>query len=141
MYFLFLLLGFQILSRSWKMEKMGQTWRHDMACVLCRRPEVFCKQGVLRNFTKFTGKTCAKNLLIKLQALLKNKLWHRCFPVNFVKFRRKRFLQNTPGGYFELRYQNWSYSTDLSGRKFSEHIWKTEKSLVSSCTPDLVQCS
>ena len=26
--------------------------------------------------------------------LLKKKLWHRCFPVNFVKFPRTPFLQN-----------------------------------------------
>ena len=31
------------------------------------------------------------------EALLKKRLWHRCFPVNFVKFLRTPFLQNTPG--------------------------------------------
>ena len=29
--------------------------------------------------------------------LLKKRLWHRCFPVNFVKFLRTPFLQNTSG--------------------------------------------
>ena len=29
--------------------------------------------------------------------LLKKRLWHRCFPVNFVKFLRTGFLQNTSG--------------------------------------------
>ena len=29
--------------------------------------------------------------------LLKKRLWHRCFPVNFVKFSRTPFLQNTSG--------------------------------------------
>ena len=29
--------------------------------------------------------------------LLKKRLWHRCFPVNFVKFLRTQFLQNTSG--------------------------------------------
>ena len=29
--------------------------------------------------------------------LLKNSLWRRCFPVNFVKFLRTPFLQNTSG--------------------------------------------
>ena len=44
----------------------------------CRssRPEVFCEKGVLENPTKFTGK----------------RLWHRCFPVNYVKFFRKPFF-------------------------------------------------
>ena len=27
--------------------------------------------------------------------LLKKRLWHRCFPVNFAKFLRTPFLQNT----------------------------------------------
>ena len=29
--------------------------------------------------------------------LLKRRLWHRCFPVNFAKFLRTPFLQNTFG--------------------------------------------
>ena len=29
--------------------------------------------------------------------LLKKSLWHRCFPVNFAKFLRTKFLQNTSG--------------------------------------------
>ena len=32
-----------------------------------------------------------------LATLLKKRLWHRCFPVNFAKFLRKPFLQNTSG--------------------------------------------
>ena len=33
------------------------------------RPEVFCRKGVLRNFSKFTGNTCTRSsFLIKLQA-------------------------------------------------------------------------
>ena len=46
--------------------------------------------------------TCVRvAFLIKLQAsatLLKKRRWHRCFPVNFVKFTP--FLRNTSGGYF-----------------------------------------
>ena len=47
--------------------------------------------------------TCARvSFLIKLQALQpatlsKRRLWHRCFPVNFVKFLRTPFSQNTSG--------------------------------------------
>ena len=29
--------------------------------------------------------------------LLKKRVWHRCFPVNFVKFLRTAFLGNTSG--------------------------------------------
>ena len=76
------------------------------------RPEMFRKKGVLRNFTKFTGKhpcqslflnkvaVCASLFLNKVAGirpatLLRKGLWHRCFPVNFAKFLRTPFLQNT----------------------------------------------
>ena len=54
--------------------------------------EVFCKKGVLRNFIKFTGKQLCQSLFFNKIAglspatLLKKRLWHRCFPVNVVKF-------------------------------------------------------
>ena len=51
------------------------------------RQELFCKKGVPRSFTKFIGKHLCQGLFfIKLQA--SEKLWHSCFPVNFVKFLR-----------------------------------------------------
>ena len=59
------------------------------------------KKGVLRNCEKLTGKH------------LCHRLCHRCFPVNFAKFLRTPFLQNTSGrlllqavqlGYFFAMY-------------------------------------
>ena len=56
------------------------------------RSEVFCKKGVLRNFAKSTGKHLCQSLFFNKVAglrpatLLKKRLWHRCFPVNFAKF-------------------------------------------------------
>ena len=35
--------------------------------------------------------------------LLKKRLWHRCFPVNFVKFLRTTFLYNTYASCFWLQ--------------------------------------
>ena len=55
------------------------------------RPEVFCKKGVLGNFTKFTGKHLWQSLFFA--TLLKKRVWHRCFPVNFVKFLRTPFYK------------------------------------------------
>ena len=34
--------------------------------------------------------------------LLKKRLYHRCFPVNFAKFLRTSFLQNTSGDELKL---------------------------------------
>ena len=39
---------------------------------------------ISQKFTRFT-------------TLLKRRLWHRCFPVNFAKILRTPFLQNTTG--------------------------------------------
>ena len=61
------------------------------------------RKGVLRNFAKFTGKRLCQRLFFNKVAGLactfikKESLAHRCFPVNFVKFLRTPFLQNTSG--------------------------------------------
>ena len=55
-------------------------------------PEVFYKKGVLKNFAKFTGKSLHQSLFFnkvvgfRPETLLKKRLWHRSFPVNFAKF-------------------------------------------------------
>ena len=62
------------------------------------------RNGVLRNFAKFTGKHPRHSLFFNKVAglrpatLLKKRLCHRCFPVNFAKFLRKPFSENTSGG-------------------------------------------
>ena len=48
--------------------------------------EEFCKKDVLRNFTKFTGKHQSR-----VSFILKERPWHKCFPVNFAKFLRSPF--------------------------------------------------
>ena len=71
-------------------------------------PEVFCKKGVIRNFAKFKGKHLCQRPFFKKVAglrpatLLKESLWHRCFPLNFAKILRTAFLQNTSGRLFCL---------------------------------------
>ena len=62
------------------------------------RQEVFYKKCVLRNFPKFTRKDLCQSLFFNKVAglmpatLLKKRLWHKCFPVNFAKFLRISFL-------------------------------------------------
>ena len=55
------------------------------------------KKGVLKNFAKFTGKHLCQSLFYNEVAglaatLLEKRFWHRCFPVNFLKFLRTPFL-------------------------------------------------
>ena len=83
---------FAILSRVKPSDFRFVTWLRSS------RPEVFCENGVLRNFTKFTVKHLHHSLFfnkvagLRSATLLKKRLWHRCFPVNFVKFLRTPFL-------------------------------------------------
>ena len=55
------------------------------------------KKSVLGNSTKFTRKHLYQSLFVNKVAglrpatLLKKRLWHRCFPLNFVKFLRAPF--------------------------------------------------
>ena len=63
-------------------------------------PEMFRKEGVPRNFAKFKGKLLYQSLFsnkVAAATLLKKKLWHRCFPVNFPTFLTTPFLQNISG--------------------------------------------
>ena len=61
-------------------------------------PEVFFKKDVLRNFPKFTGQHLCHSLFFNKVAglrpatLLKKRLRHRYFPVNFEKFLRTSFI-------------------------------------------------
>ena len=54
------------------------------------RPDMFCKKCILRNFAKFTGKHLYQCFFFQQRPanLLKQRLWQRCFPVNFAKFLR-----------------------------------------------------
>ena len=62
---------------------------------------MFFKESVLKQFHKIQRKTPCwslffnKVLALRPATLLKKRLQQRCFPVNFVKFLRTPFLQNT----------------------------------------------
>ena len=78
---------------------------------------MFCKNGVPRNFAKFTGKHLCQGFCFSKVAglrpatLLKKETWHRCFPVDFAKFLR------TP---FAPKHFRWL----LLNVSFSITIWK-----------------
>ena len=64
---------------------------------------MFYKKVVLRNFTKLTGKLLCQSVFFNKVAglrpatLFKKILWHRCFPVNFVKFLKTPFFKEHLG--------------------------------------------
>ena len=53
----------------------------------------FYKTGVLKNFAKITG----KHLCWRPVTLLKKRLQHKFFPMNFPKILKTPILQNTSG--------------------------------------------
>ena len=61
-------------------------------------PNVFCKTGVLKSLAKFKRKYLCQSLFfnkvagLRVATLLKKRLWHWCFPMNFVNFLRTPFL-------------------------------------------------
>ena len=61
---------------------------------------IYIKKVFLRNSQNSQENICARVFFKKVKGvrpgtLLKNKLWHRCFPVNFAKFLRAPVLQNS----------------------------------------------
>ena len=78
-------------------EKKEESKQKTLRFIRSSLPEVFCKKGVLRNLTKFTGKHLFHSLFfnkgtgLRPETLLK-RLWNRCFPVSFTKFLWKSFL-------------------------------------------------
>ena len=62
-----------------------------------RYPEAAaCRSSVKKRcywiFTKFTGKHLCQSLFFNKENLFKKRLWHRCFPVNFVKLLIRTFF-------------------------------------------------
>ena len=60
--------------------------------------EVFRKKGALRSFAKFTGKYLCRSLCfnnvtgLRPATILKKRVWHRYFLMNFAKSLRTLFL-------------------------------------------------
>ena len=69
----------------------GKSNNNNIFVYICIRLKVFCKKFALKNFAKFAGKHLCQSLFFNKVTGLR----HRCFPVNFAKFLRANFLQNT----------------------------------------------
>ena len=105
---------------------MKNVYNFQIANVRSSRLKVVCEKNVLRNFAEFKGKHLCQSLFFNKVAslrpptLLKKRLWHRCFPVNFAKFLRTPFLtehfhwvllKSSASG--EMKLRKWIYEMDL----------------------------
>ena len=58
-------------SHSWgRRYYLKNIWNMAELCLFFKRPEMFCKESVLRNFTKFTGKHLCQSLFFNKVASL-----------------------------------------------------------------------
>ena len=91
-------------------DKNIQNLRHKLNIELLKAKEWLTANRLTLNqkqpsevFCKFTGKHLRQRLFfnevagLRLAILLKKSIWRKCFPVNFAKFLRTPFLQNTSG--------------------------------------------
>ena len=91
-------------------------------------PEVLYKKCVLKNMAKFLEKHLYLSLVfnkvtgLRPATLLKNRLWHRCFHVNFAIFLRAPFLQNTSERrllFHVIPYSTWKWFDFLTSFKLT----------------------
>ena len=93
-----------------------------------RQQRCSVKRGVLKNFAKFTENHLCQSLFfnkvtdLRSAALLKKRLWHRSFPLNFAKFLRIPFKLNTSG-----RLLLWTTASETSNTKHLELIKRRSK--------------
>ena len=101
----------------------GVVWSSNWRCSLTK--------GVLKNFTKSTGKHQCQILFfnkvagLRSATLLKKRLCHRCFPVNFANFLRTPLVQNTSG-----RQLLWATASETSNTKEDQ---KFKKRMLCEC--------
>ena len=103
---------------------------------LVSRLSSFVKLKLLQNWLQITFRSSHQRCSVKktlleisqdsqentcaIVSLLKKKLWHRCFPVNFAKFLRTPFLQNISGRLL-LHFQE-KLHIDIADHNYTEFI-------------------
>ena len=74
-------------------DKARRSWntaaQEFIEVVVCR---CFSEYVFLKVFENSQENTCAKAIALRPATLLKNRLWHRCFPANLAKFLKTPFI-------------------------------------------------
>ena len=92
-----------------------------LVCYPCK-PKEAATGGDLKKFAKLTGKHLCRSLFFnKTETFLRQRLRHSCIPVNFAKFLKAPFLQNTSGCFWTKCY---SLIAKTAGRKESQNLFK-----------------
>ena len=86
-----------MVSANWREKKVRYRGNYRRCSV---------RKGILKIFTKFTGKRLCQSLFsneiagLRSAIILKKRLWHRCFPANFLKLLRTPFYSIPLGDCF-----------------------------------------
>ena len=92
-----------------------QKIKKNKSSIMKQPPEGFCKKGVLKKFHKIRLKHLCWRLFLTefqvwgLQLYYKRDSNSQCFQVNFVKFLRTSFLQNTSVIFLTVSFQKVLY--------------------------------
>ena len=87
-----------------------------------KQPREVFHNGVLRNFEKITG----KYLCLRPATLSEKRLWQRYLPVDFAKFLRTPFSQNTSGRLL-LHFEMTACFQPPRLQEFFASIWYTQE--------------
>ena len=75
------------------------------------RPELFCKKGILRNFEKFTGSTCARASFFNKVAGFGQNFKEIC---KFCEISKKSFSYRTPPVAASVVWNMFEFGAELS---------------------------
>ena len=101
----------QICLKLFSLQKI----KKNKSSIMKQPPEGFCKKGVLKKFHKIRLKHLCWRLFLTefqvwgLQLYYKRDSNSQCFQVNFVKFLRTSFLQNTSVIFLTVSFQKVLY--------------------------------
>ena len=101
-------------------KKLSQTYRSS-------RPQVFCEKGVLRNFTKFTGKHLCQSLFLNKVAacnFIKKETLAQVFSCEFCEISKTTFFTE----YLWWLLLDINISTIKESSSFISTLFPSEKS-------------